>query len=209
VSSLLAGGLLGLVLGVRHSFEPDHLAAVATFVARVDHPRRAVAVGALWGAGHAAGLLVLGAIVLAFRANMPGWLDDVLEMLVGVMLITLGVRAIRLARAPRDPSDDTHTGSRLAPFAVGLGHGTAGTGAAVLLASATMQQPHHGVLFLGLFGAGSIAAMALIAGTLSLSVQDSTVARRRHRTVLGAAGLLSAAIGVWWMFRAGMQLLVA
>lgn len=205
MSSIVAGALLGLALGVRHSLEPDHLAAVGTFVSRTEHPRRAAAVGTLWGVGHSAALLVLGAIVLAVRGSMPGWIDCALELLVGVMLVLLGARTMLVARSERRAiHGNDHASAGLGPFAVGLGHGVAGTGAAVLLATATMPDPQLGVLFLGLFAAGSIAGMALLAGIVSVPMRRAASSRRRH--VLAAAGLLSIAIGLWWVLSAATEL---
>ena len=56
MSTILAAST-GLALGLRHAFEPDHLAAVGTFLPRDAAPRSAAAIGALWGFGHAAAIL--------------------------------------------------------------------------------------------------------------------------------------------------------
>ncbi|KAB2895674.1 MAG: high-affinity nickel-transport family protein, partial [Kofleriaceae bacterium] len=45
----LGGILLGLVVGVRHAFEPDHLAAVSTMVTDARGARRGALLGAVWG----------------------------------------------------------------------------------------------------------------------------------------------------------------
>ncbi|MBK8012943.1 MAG: hypothetical protein IPK13_16505 [Deltaproteobacteria bacterium] len=268
MSSIVTGSLLGLALGVRHSLEPDHLAAVGTFVSRTTHPRRAAVVGALWGAGHSVSLLVLGALVLVLRGHIPDWLDGVLESLVGVMLIALGARAIIKARG-REAADegtstswsllrrhgDRHSHSHshvhvhahphlhahlhahphrhtnrdgyaphrdhtheheqthphagvhshplraaLPPFAVGLGHGIAGTGAAVLLATATMPSTRLGVLFLGLFGAGSLVGMAALASLLCLTFRRANTGFRGRKLRLPLfAGVFSVVIGAWWI----------
>ncbi|MCB9655813.1 MAG: hypothetical protein H6729_16935 [Deltaproteobacteria bacterium] len=230
MSSILSGSLLGLALGVRHSLEPDHLAAVGTFVSRTAHPGRAAVIGALWGAGHSVSLLVLGALVLALRGHVPDWLDSLLESLVGVMLIALGVRAILSARfrnRVRPGHEHTHEHeygridahipaplhapietplhpfrAALPPFAVGLGHGIAGTGGAVLLATATMPNAKLGVLFLGLFGAGSVLGMALLASLLNLTIHRANARLRGQALRLPAiAGVFSVVIGAWWIIQ--------
>jgi len=209
MTSIVAGGLLGLALGVRHTIEPDHLAAVGTFVSRAAQPpRRAALVGAMWGAGHTAGLLVLGALVLALRGVVPHGVDMALELCVGLMLIVLGGRAFLAGRSllgqgPKITKSRAHWG----PFAVGLGHGIAGTGAAVLLASATMPSVWMGIVFLGLFGVGSVLGMATIAGILSLPMKRATTGRGRHPRLLQMAGAISIGVGVSWMLRSTAALI--
>lgn len=209
MSSLVAGGLLGLALGVRHTFEPDHLAAVGTFVSKTEHPRRAAAVGALWGAGHASGLLGLGAVVIALRGDMPPWLNGALELWVGAILVVLGVRAMRFAPSTGVEVHEghAHSHSGIGPFGVGLAHGIAGTGAAVLLATATMPDLWMSVVFLGLFGVGSVFGMAFIAGTVGLPMQRVAHGRVLQRRVLQGSGLLSALIGLWWILGSIAELL--
>ncbi len=67
---------MGLVFGVKHALEPDHLAAVGTFVPKHATPRGAAYIGALWGAGHAAAVLVLGTVLLSLQLNLPEWVDS-------------------------------------------------------------------------------------------------------------------------------------
>src|SRR5207237_96311 len=72
-----------------------HLAAVSTIVA--DHPKRwrAAFVGTCWGLGHSVALLVVGALLLAWRGQLPGRWTDMFELGVSVMLIGLGIRRLR------------------------------------------------------------------------------------------------------------------
>ena len=195
---------MGLVLGVRHALEPDHLAAVGTFVPTNATPRRAATIGALWGAGHAVAILALGAVVLGLRGSIPSWLDTALELFVGAMLIGLGVRAIKAGWLSQDvpTSAELGSGSRWRPFLVGLAHGAAGTGAVVVLASTAMGGVWSGLLFLGVFGVGSAAAMAAVAGMLGVPVRRvATVARYRAWLLMGA-GCASVLVGIWWSFEA-------
>ena len=60
IESSLAGCLVGLVLGARHAFEPDHLAAVTTLSVGTRRPGRTALLGALWGLGHTLALAVWG-----------------------------------------------------------------------------------------------------------------------------------------------------
>ena len=67
---------LAFVLGLRHASDPDHLVAVTSLVAADDGDTRAAArLGAWWGLGHAAMLLVIGLPLIAFKSALPAWLE--------------------------------------------------------------------------------------------------------------------------------------
>jgi ABC-type nickel/cobalt efflux system permease component RcnA len=91
----------GFVMGVRHAFEADHLAAVASLATRARGLRSGVLQGAAWGLGHSLTLLVVGgACLLLGRAVPEHWVSR-LEGLVGLMLLVLGADVVRRSRRPR------------------------------------------------------------------------------------------------------------
>src|SRR5215468_9211369 len=94
---VLTGSALGTLLGMRHALEPDHLAAVSTLVTGERSAVKAAWLGACWGLGHTLSLLVAGAILVLLRAEMPPAAADGFELLVAMMLVGLGMRAIYLA----------------------------------------------------------------------------------------------------------------
>src|SRR5215470_9991104 len=116
---------LGILFGLRHALDPDHLAAVATLVER----GRGAVVGILWGAGHSLALLVVGIVLALGEAEMPPRVADGFELAVAAMLILLGVRAVHGALA-RPPAAHSHAHAlgpgRLAfavrPLLVGIVH---------------------------------------------------------------------------------------
>ena len=87
--------VLGLVLGLKHALEPDHLAAVSTFASEEKNPWKSSLIGVYWGMGHTAALLVFGMAIAIFRLAVPARLSQVLEFLVGIMLVVLGLNVIR------------------------------------------------------------------------------------------------------------------
>ena len=211
--TVVAACMSGLVLGLRHALEPDHLAAVGNFVRPGKSARQGAAIGALWGAGHASTLLLFGALVISLQVSAPGWLDSALEALVGVVLVVLGVRSA--AGALRGGAGHSHSHSRgqdatsWRPMAMGAMHGAAGTGAAVLLATTALEGAEARVAFLAVFGAGAALSMALVAGLASLPL-----ARTLGRGALGkwcvvALGVASTGIGVWWFAQAAPEALAA
>jgi ABC-type nickel/cobalt efflux system permease component RcnA len=98
--NLLAILSLGLVFGLKHATEVDHVVAITTIVSRHKNVFRSAVVGALWGAGHTASLLIIGVIVLSLRVAIPERVSGWLEFGVALMIIGLGVSALwRATRA--------------------------------------------------------------------------------------------------------------
>ncbi len=94
---------IGLVFGLKHATEVDHVVAISTIVSRHRNIFRSAIVGALWGVGHTVSLLVVGAIVLSFRVAIPEFVSHWLEFAVALMIIGLGLSA--LWRASRQSSE--------------------------------------------------------------------------------------------------------
>ena len=91
--------VVGLLLGMKHATEADHLAAVATLATRQGSLAHALRQGAAWGLGHTVTLMAFGGMVLPLGHAIPAGLERALETAVGVMLILLGADVLRrLAR---------------------------------------------------------------------------------------------------------------
>jgi ABC-type nickel/cobalt efflux system permease component RcnA len=93
--------LLGLLLGMRHALEADHVAAVASLATRSKGVRGTVVQGMVWGLGHTITLLVVGGACLLLRAAISPRLAAALEGLVGVMLLLLGADVLLRMRRDR------------------------------------------------------------------------------------------------------------
>lgn len=83
--------LLGLLLGMRHSTDPDHVVAVSTIVSRERSVRHAALIGVLWGVGHTLTISVVGSAIILFGMVIPPRIGLSMEFAVAVMLILLGV----------------------------------------------------------------------------------------------------------------------
>jgi high-affinity nickel-transport protein len=216
VTSSLAGMLLGLVVGLRHAFEPDHLTAMATLVTETRDPRRGALLGALWGLGHTISLVVVGAILIALGAVLPARLATLFELGVSAVLVVLGVRAVIRAwheaqtgpthahlhgahgHVHPGPGAHVHLGRwTLAwrPLAVGLVHGLAGSGALTALVFAQLPSTAERIAYISVFGAGSIAGMAGASAIVGASL--GAVHRGRNGLTV-AAGVLSIGLGIAW-----------
>ncbi|MGH9874228.1 MAG: urease accessory protein UreH [Pyrinomonadaceae bacterium] len=85
---------LGLVFGLKHATEVDHVVAVSTIVSEHRSVLRSALVGGLWGVGHTASLILVGVLVLVFRVAIPQRVANWLEFGVALMIIALGVLAV-------------------------------------------------------------------------------------------------------------------
>jgi hypothetical protein len=103
MDSPLAVVLLGLLFGVQHATDPDHVVAVATIVSRTRQFGAGAFIGALWGAGHTVTVAVVGALIVLFRVTVPAALGLSMELAVAVMLMGLG--AVRVGGALRGAGD--------------------------------------------------------------------------------------------------------
>ena len=211
--------LLGFANGMRHALEPDHLAAVSTLVAGEKSARASVRYAAAWGAGHAAMLVVAAGALALLRADLPDRASDVLELVVAVVLVTLGVRGLRQAvRAGRSghafehahgdrahvhaaPTDHLHvskwTLARL-PFAVGLVHGLAGSGALAALVASHVASPAFALAFIAIYAVGAAVGMATLAGVLGYPLARMARAPRFVPLLVGVSAAASLVVGIAW-----------
>lgn len=199
--------LTALVAGFTHALEPDHMAAVTTFVARRPSLRDAVRFGARWGLGHSAALVAVGGLLVALDVRMPEGVTRGLEFGVGTMLVALAAwllwtvaheRAHALA-GPKHP-DGGHAHAPHGAGWVGVLHGLAGTGSLIAVLQVTLAPtPGFALAYLVLFGAGTTVGMAAYAG-----VAGALFARGEHSAHLArflrtATAVGSAVLGVFWM----------
>src|SRR5256886_421403 len=99
MAPFLAPAGLGLLLGLRHAFEPDHLAAVSTLATRQGRLRDACRLGLAWALGHTASLGAVALLIIAGGLRLPARLAPAAELLVALLLIVLGGTVIwRYAR---------------------------------------------------------------------------------------------------------------
>jgi ABC-type nickel/cobalt efflux system permease component RcnA len=217
----------GFLLGLRHAIEADHVAAVASLASRTQSVRRVLPIGVLWGLGHTATLALFGALVLIFDAIVPAVLSQGLEAAVGVMLILLGADVLyRLWRerihfhlhkhgpdAPHfhahthqksihhevDPHNHKHPSSLpLRAFLVGSMHGMAGSAALILLTLQSVDSTELGLIYIGLFGVGSIAGMALLSVAIAVPMAFASKGLTQiYVWFRGAVGAATVGLGIF------------
>jgi sulfite exporter TauE/SafE len=215
VASLL---LFGLLLGVRHALEADHVAAVAAMASRARTLRDHIKLAGAWGVGHACALLTFGGLVLALGLSLPEAFTRALEGLAGIVLIALGIDVLRRARRSRvhfhvhehhdgtvhlhahahettgvvhDTAAHEHDHPRgvlSRALLVGSVHGLAGSAALVLIPLQSSGSVLQAFAYLIAFGAGSIAGMVLFSAAISVPLRLS--ARHLGLTLRMVEGVL-------------------
>ncbi|MFA0731114.1 MAG: hypothetical protein LKKZDAJK_002296 [Candidatus Fervidibacter sp.] len=228
--------LLGLAMGLRHALDPDHLVAVSVMVAESGSFRPAARVGAIWGIGHTLMLLLFGVPLLLLRMKLPERVQASFEGLVGLVLIVLGgttlwrlwrrrvhlhwhdhdgIRHLHFHEHDTTPHEHPHahhhehphwsTGWR--PLFIGMVHGLAGSGAAAVMVMTTASSLLSGILYLAIFGIGSIAGMTTTAFVLSLPVWLTQQRfQRAYNVLLAATSIISVAFGVYLLWGLGHAL---
>jgi hypothetical protein len=185
---------LGFVLGLKHALDADHLAAVSTMATEKRSLLGSSLIGAWWGVGHTLSLMIAGSLVILLHLEIGERTSRALEFCVGVMLIVLGINALRkLLRGGtvhvhthehdgrwhmhphihENRSHDaphTHHGLKVGarPLVVGMVHGMAGSAALTLLVLATIPSPVVGFVYIIIFGIGSIGGMMIMSTVFAL-----------------------------------------
>ncbi len=221
---ILSALATGLIAGCAHVFAgPDHLAAVAPLA--MDQRRNPVAAGLFWGIGHSSGVWVLALIALLLRDILPlDWFSSWSERIVGVVLIGVGLWAIRKAVSMRihthvhehdgvthahvhvhqsglsqhDELDHSHNHKALG---IGLLHGFAGTSHLLGVLPALMLPTRLGaVMYVLAFGIGSVCGMSAftwIVGRMANHLGGSN--GRASQCLFIGSGVAAIAIGCFWL----------
>lgn len=88
---------------------------------------------------------------------------------------------------------------------VGMMHGLAGSAALIVMSLQAVPSLAMGLLYILLFGAGSMLGMALLSAVIALPLRASSgVLIGLHRGMTAALGILSCALGTWVVFRIGV-----
>jgi len=224
--SIVAVLAIGGLLGFRHAFEPDHLAAVSTLATRPNAPFWGAArLGLVWGLGHTVTVGAVALLVLALGVRVPERFWPAAELLVAGLLMLLGSVVIwRYGRgrwhmhahahttaAPHfhlhsHAGDPSHGHSHAVVDArrslgFGIAHGLAGSGAIAALLVAAAPDTTTRIAYFAAFGAGTIVGMLGVSLTLSVLVRLAAGRGARWATILhvgAAVGSVVAGIVLAW-----------
>jgi len=187
--------IAGLLIGLVHAFEPDHIGAMSTQLIKNTNKSKkqdlrnltvvASLKGALWGAGHTSSIILIGLLIAGLSLNIPDNFFISAEVIVGFMLIILGIFTFtnksifkqKHVHPHKHSNGISHTHSHThnedhkhghKAYLIGCIHGIAGSGSLVALTAATMNGFDMMMYFLILFGIGSIIGMTVASGVIGL-----------------------------------------
>ncbi len=209
---------LGLLLGIRHAFDADHIAAVSAMVARHKSIKKSSLLGALWGFGHTISLFAVGLMVLLLKIPIPERIALYIEFIVGIMLVALGLNVLMAVNKEKSHlHKHTHGGKEHIHFhshkyvkehhhghasfrqsmLVGLIHGLAGSAALTLLVLTAISSIWLGLLYILMVGVGTLIGMTLISAIISLPFTLIPAKLEKIQKLLKlSAGLISIMIGL-------------
>ena len=219
---LLVGGI-GLLLGMRHSTDADHVVAVSTIVSKQRSIRQAGLIGSIWGLGHTLTIFAVGSLIILFGVVIPPRLGLSMEFSVALMLILLGVLNLTgvmqrmtswLTRKPT-PSLSVETFldrsvgrfglyQCLRPLVIGIVHGLAGSAAVALLVLSTIHSPVWATVYLLVFGAGTMVGMMGMTAAMAVPLAyagNRFAGMSRFFTV--ASGVVSVCFGCFLVYQLG------
>jgi len=210
----------GLILGLGHTLDPDHIVAVSTILCKCTTLRKSIVSATAWGAGHSATVLIVGLLVLALSVSIPESILRLFDAAAGAMLLVLGVLLLRPIVAQKihmhhhagDPSVVAHSHlkeSNNQGHDHGHGHvhksaftgalqGLAGSAALMLVTLTTVGSVPLGLAFIAVFGAGVILGMVCISLAIS-SVLTYTATRleKVHEIISIVTGSISIGFGLF------------
>lgn len=199
-----------LLLGVQHSFEPDHMAAVSV-LATEENKSTAPALrwkliwrSSHWALGHSFTLILFAILVLLLKSTMSLHIADRVELLVGPLMIWLGILAIRRNFKTVKPAPVERKVSR--SFWVGMVHGLAGTGGACAVAlTLAARDAMTAVWIIILQSLGIILSMSAYGYFFAFSVGRFAANRERFLMIVnyfvGAFSILIGAITLFESFQ--------
>lgn len=235
---------LGLLLGLKHATDADHVVAVTTIVSHQRKLRHAAMVGITWGIGHTLMIMVVGVTIILFHLVIPEKIQQTFELTVALALVALGLLNLtgtmqRIMRrfstlhshvhrhdrmhihVHRHP-DHLHAGHAnheqaagfietfglfhlLRPLIVGLIHGLAGSAAIALLILGSITDQTIAIMYLGIFGIGTVIGMMLITTLLGVPIiMGSKTFEAFDRTVTTIAGIVSIGYGLYYGYGIGI-----
>lgn len=190
--------MAGLMIGLIHAFEPDHISAVSTqLLVKNKNSSKKIALkevsiisslrGAIWGIGHTSSIILIGLIIAGLSLNIHSNFFVGAELIVGFMLIVLGILTISNKKIFKQKHIHPHSHSKgishthfhnheqehnqnhsHKAFLIGSIHGIAGSGSLVALTASTMVNFETMIYFLILFGIGSTLGMIIVSGIIGI-----------------------------------------
>jgi uncharacterized membrane protein YkgB len=191
--------LYALYEGTLHAFEADHILAVTNIVSQRNKIFPALKDGIFWGLGHTSTIFLIGILMILFKVNISEHSFSWFEAAVGLMLILVASYRFYIFLHDEPVFHHEHAGENEYPhvhvhlkdkklhktsYGIGIVHGLAGSGTLVVLVMTQIDSIMNSLLYLLIFGIGSIAGMTLAAGAFSIPFSKKLIHSMLLRTIL-------------------------
>lgn len=211
--------LIGALLGLRHATDPDHLSALLTL--RLNRKQdRPYLLGAYWGVGHAASMIVVGIPIIFIFGELSSSIQKSLEFAVGMVIAFLALRVlwslitVKVDEHPHTHHDETththphtHTGdghkhrSNRSAAAIGLLHGSGGSAGVVALVLSRMSNHWMALSALFVVSIFSGLSMTLCSWLLCRGIDASERIINVNRMAL-IGSVCAFLFGIWYALAA-------
>ena len=210
----------GLVLGMRHAFDRDHVAAVTHFISLEPDPLKSAWFGFRWALGHGVTVLVLGSVILLLQLKFDPSFERYAELAVGVTLIVLGIwRLLLLVQERRHTHLHSHRKERhihthshepgrehvhrFAPTLVGMVHGASGTAELFVLIPITLiSTTWLAYLYIALFSLGCALTMSIYGYVVGRFYRRANqTGQRIYRTLVVLTSTSGLILGLVWILK--------
>ena len=207
-----------LLLGVQHSFEPDHMAAVAVLATEQKKGTgrlwRVIWRSSHWALGHTFTLVVFASLILLLKSTLSLHIAAQVELAIGPLMIWLGVLAIRrnftkVKILPAPTVSPTSAPAGLSrSFWVGMVHGLAGTGGACTIAlTLAARNTTAAVWIIVLQSAGILISMTTYGCLFAFSTaRFSSQWQPSLKWLNYAVGIFSIGIGIYTLVESAQGL---
>lgn len=209
----------GLILGTLHALDADHIVAVSTLITETKSIKKTAKLGIFWGIGHTAALLMIGLSVMLLKITIPEQFGTPFELIIGGIIILLGIKILYTTFGTKTHThmhthgdlshthihltrekEKNHHRKPLTAFLIGTIHGTAGSAALMLIVLSTITKPLEEIIYIGVFGLGTILGMSLVTTVIGWSLITTTKKINRIQKPLHATiGVASILFGVFFL----------
>lgn len=198
-----------LLLGVQHSFEPDHMAAVSVLATEKNQkPKDRLKLiwrSSHWALGHSLTLILFACLVLILKSNVSLDISEKVELIIGPLMIWLGIVALRRNfRKPNLAELSVNAQKVSRSFWVGMVHGLAGTGGACAVAlTLAASDAYTAVWIIVIQSLGIILSMSAYGYFFAFSINKFAAKRDSVLKIINyIVGAFSIIIGIITLYEA-------
>ena len=208
--------ILAITLGIRHAFEPDHMAAVLTVSTQSNSLSATAKQGAIWGVGHTITLFIFSMILMGLNIEIDRNIFLLFEFIIGLVLIWMGFDVVNKSKTPpydrrnniiesKLAIDNNKTKLSLRSLTVGLLHGAAGSGVIIALITTTIDSIYLKFTYIALFSFGLIISMSLLSILMTIPMHRSIkiIPLRYIKVITGTLAIL---IGMKILYQSSVQI---